>query len=275
MNMLGQRTPSAGRSRPSSATHRVEGNIGFVKSAEVISPDVNKFLGTEACLGSAGAEQSRARNVTRSGSGLSSGKPFTRTGSGFSSGKLPMRNSGTTVANYDGAAVIKCDKVQERPLHRDSFRLIRSRYPKNNGELDLTRRPKISWLGQFLASNVFFICLGCLWLWLCLYACLHVCVCAHTHTYTCRQRACLCVQCLSAVCVCKCICVCTNTNTDVKSSSMNYSSRKHTSHVCVDIYNMIKNKMIYIVYAVLQKCSEYQNPNVTLLETVLEKGLPS
>ena len=216
MNMLGQRTPSAGRSRPSSATHRVEGNIGFVKSAEVISPDVNKFLGTEACLGSAGAEQSRARNVTRSGSGLSSGKPFTRTGSGFSSGKLPMRNSGTTVANYDGAAVIKCDKVQERPLHRDSFRLIRSRYPKNNGELDLTRRPKISWLGQFLASNVFLsvsaVCgCGCVYL----PVCMSVCVRAHTHTHTHADsvRVCVFSVCLLCVCVYTCTCVCTHTNT--------------------------------------------------------------
>lgn len=224
--MLGQRRPSAGRSRPSSATHRVEGDIGFVKSAEVISPDVNKFLGTEACLGSAGAEQSRARNLRRTGSGLSSGKPFTRAGSGSSTGKLSTRNSGTTVANYDGAAVMKGDKSQESPLHRDSFRLVRSRYTKNNGELDLTRRPKISWLGQFLASNVFLsvsaVCgCGCVYLSVCM------CMRAHTHTHA------------DSVCVCKCICVCTHTNTDVKSSSMNYSTRKHTSHVCVDIYNMI------------------------------------
>ncbi len=88
---------------------------------------------------------------------------------------------------------------------------------------------------------------------------MYVCVRAHTHTHA------------DSVCVCKCICVCTHTNTDVKSSS----SRKHTLHVCVDIYNMIYYKMIYIVYAVLQKCSEYQNPNVTLLEKVPEKGLPS
>jgi hypothetical protein len=72
--------------------------------------------------------------------------------------------------------VMKDDKAQESPLHRDSFRLVRSRYTKSNGELDLTSRPKISGLGQFLASNVFLsisaVCgCGCVYLSVCMCMC--------------------------------------------------------------------------------------------------------